>query len=231
MFRFVCIFLMALIVLVPQLCFAEQHIYRQTTGDKEVLLSWSLLAVDNSELTTTIGPELDVTYFDGDYATHRWTVDDPETQTRLEVRREENRLIFAGVFRGEALEKSVDIDDSPWYQALSYALRLYHEGEGERQEFWSVRPDTLDVYRMQVNLVGEEQLTIQGETIATLKLKIRLTGLRAKFWSSSYWLRKNDGVFVRYEGPSGPPGSPMTVVELHDDGASEVSARINRSQE
>jgi hypothetical protein len=43
-------------------------------------------------------------------------------------------------------------------------------------------------------------------------VELRLGGVLALFWKSSSWFRRSDGVFLRFEGPSGPPGAPAVVV-------------------
>jgi hypothetical protein len=207
---------MLLFLPIAQVWAQEQHLYQKSTGTEAAILGWILTCGESIELTTTIETEVDVTRFNTGFATSNWTIEDPQTDTRVAVRREGDRLFFSGLFRGEVFEKKRLIDAAPWYQALSYTLRLYSNGSQASQEFWSIRSDTLDVLRMQVRYLGEELIAVEGEKTMTIKLKIQPTGFKAMFWSGYYWLRKSDGVFVRYEGPSGPPGSPKTIVQLND---------------
>ncbi len=192
----------------------ETHHYLKTTGATQVPFSWQLISGENLKLITFLGAEKDITRMTPDLATYAWEVDDPKAKTRLLVRRERNQLLLSGLFKGKPLQKRIQIDAAPWYQALSMSLRQFTDTGKKRLEFWSLRPDTLDVHRLQVSSKGEETLAVNGEPCAALKLKIQLTGLKSAFWSCHYWLRKEDGLFVRYEGPSGPPGRPLTRVEL-----------------
>lgn len=193
---------------------AEQHHYLRTTGSKTILFDWRLEQDTDLKLITNLGEERDITRMDSDLSTHHWTINDPTAKTTLAVSRHDQELMIDGIFKGKPVQRIVKIDSAPWYQALSLSLRQLTDAEHNHLEFWSIRPDTLDVHRLQVTKEAEEILVIEGGSFATIKLKIQLTGLKSAFWSCHYWLRKQDGLFVRYEGPSGPPGWPMTTVEL-----------------
>lgn len=207
----------------------EEHQYLKETGKDKILFNWRLETGKQLRLITDLGEERDVTLMNNDLATRSWKIHDPAAQTDLLVRREGNRLAINGLFKGEKIERSEKIDASPWYQALSTSLRQFIDPQHDRLEFWSIRPDTLEVFRLQVSREGEELHNVNGIPTATIKLKIQLTGLKSMFWSCRYWLRKEDGLFVRYAGPSGPPGWPETTVELIPAPAEartgEVSAR------
>ncbi len=172
---------------------------------------------DGIRLITDLRQERDVTRLNQDLTTRSWSVKDPSQNTDLLVSRRDNRLVMRGIFKGKTLAKTVAISASPWYQALSISLRPFTNPNNTGLAFWSIRPDTLDVYKLEVIPLGEEQITIAGQRTDAIKLKIQLPGFKAMFWSCHYWLRQADGVFIRYEGPSGPPGWPATMVELIDD--------------
>lgn len=194
----------------------EQYRYLRTTGSKTIFFDWRLEQNNELKLTIDLGGERDITRMNSDFSTHRWTINDPTVNTALVVARSDQKLIIDGVFKGNPVQRIVKIDSAPWYQTLSLSLRQLIGANDNHLEFWSIRPDTLDVYRLQVTREAEELLNIEGVSFTTIKLKIQLTGLKSAFWSCYYWLRKEDGLFVRYEGPSGPPGWPMTTVELID---------------
>jgi len=192
----------------------EEHHYLKQTGSRAISFDWHLRSGEDLKLTTTLGDERDVTRMRTDFSTQEWSVADPSTETAIDVIREENKLVFSGIFKGKGYNRTISIDSFPWYQALSLSLRQFVNDNLKHLEFWSIRPDTLDIHRLQVNRVAEEVLELEGAEYQIIKLKIQLTGLKAPFWSCYYWLRKSDGLFLRYEGPSGPPGWPLTTVEL-----------------
>ncbi|MBN2792921.1 MAG: hypothetical protein JXQ81_10470 [Desulfuromonadales bacterium] len=192
----------------------EHHEYVKVTGDKIWPFDWNLIRDDGLTLLTTLGHQRDTTQMAGDLSTHKWHVDDPRAKTLITVLRQDQKLVFQGKFNGKKVDRQVRIDSAPWYQALSLSLRQFSDPDKKGLEFWSIRPDTLDVHRLKVSKVAEENLEINNVLCSTIKLKIQLTGFKSAFWSCYYWLRKADGLFVRYEGPSGPPGWPLTTVEL-----------------
>lgn len=197
----------------------EQHQYLKKTGSELIVFDWNLERGDDLKLTTDLGKERDITRMAVDFSTQSWSVDNPTTETNMEVLRKDNKLIFSGTFEGEKIEKTSTIDAAPWYQALSLSLRQFTDQSRNHSEFWSIRPDNLTVHHLQVSREAEEILNLNGISSTVIKLKIQLTGLKSAFWSCHYWLRKSDGLFVRYEGSSGPPGWPLTIVELMDTSA------------
>ncbi len=183
------------------------------------VLDWRLEEDEPFRLVADIGAERDITRVDSRLATKSWQVSDPENDSDFRVWREGDELRFEGRFRGEPLDRTEKIDPAPWYQALSISLRPLIDASSSEMEFWSLRPGTLGAHKLRVSRQGEEVLEVLGEKAPAVKLEIRLTGLKSMLWSCHYWLRKSDGLFLRYEGPSGPPGWPMTRVTLQQRGA------------
>lgn len=204
----------------------EQHYYQKKTGSNLIYFDWRLEREEDLKLITLLGKERDVTRMNNDFSTQSWVINDPSTTTNMTVLRNNNELIMNGIFKGEKVERSIKVDSSPWYQALSLSLRQFVDQNRNHIQFWSIRPDNLDVHHLQVNREAEETRTIEGTLTEVIKLKIQLTGLKSAFWSCHYWLRKSDGLFVRYEGPSGPPGWPLTTVELVESPAQAELAEI-----
>lgn len=212
-----CAFLLCGLFMIPTQgggTVSEHHLYRKTTGSESFLFNWRLERGEEIRLITDFQQERDVTRINSELATRSWSVKDPSNNTDMSVSRRQNQLIMRGLFKGKKLEKVVTINDSPWYQALSISLRQFTNPNNTGREFWSIRPDTLDVHRLEVILAGEEAIDLDGTATPAIKLKIQLPGFKAMLWSCHYWLRKTDGLFIRYEGPSGPPGWPDTIVEL-----------------
>lgn len=82
--------------------------------------------------------------------------------------------------------------------------------------FWTIRSDTLTPHT--IKAVKEEIETVASEENPKQlqHIRLRATDMLAPFWKSDYWFTLPEGVFHRFEGPSGPPGSPMTVVKRLD---------------
>lgn len=104
------------------------------------------------------------------------------------------------------------IDDAPWFQAISLNLRRF-VGSGEsRIEFWTVRSDVLSAHKIVAEKQGLEEIAAAGQTHRARVVELRLSGALSGFWKSRYWFRANDSLFLQFEGPSGPPGSPLRLI-------------------
>jgi hypothetical protein len=199
---------------VSSVSLTEEHQYLKSTGHENINFDWRLKQGEHFKLRTVIGSEVDLTRMDDDLKTFSWSVIDPEIKTALNVERHEDNLIFTGQFKGEAIQRTVSITAEPWYQALSMSLRKFNRSSYKKKKFWSIRPDTLDVHLLEIIKDGDEVIQLKSEPCQVSRIKIQLSGFKSVLWSSHYWLRKEDGLFVRYEGPSGPPGWPLTTVTL-----------------
>lgn len=194
----------------------ESYRYQQHTGSQVDFFDWQLTRGENLHLKTRQLEEFTQTEFNNDLSTLSWKIQNPDSQTRLTVERAGNTLVMRGSFAGEVINKEVQIDAAPWYQALSVSLRQFIDLEKESIQFWTIRADTLDIHRLQVTRQKNTLLEVGHDVVPTIQLKIQPVGWRAPFWSANYWLREDDGVFLRYQGRSGPPGAPVTTVVLTD---------------
>ena len=193
---------------------AASYRYRQSTGEKTQEFVWTLTQEREIRLTSVGNRDRYVTFMETDFATRQWSLRNPGAATAVTVRRDKDVLRMTGEFKGKPVNETVAIDDAPWYQALSLSLRELLDTKRRSLEFWTLRPDTLELYKLRAVRKGVETLQIAGKPVAALRLEVRLVGLKSLFWHCSYWLRQSDGVFLRYRGPSGPPGWPETEVRL-----------------
>jgi hypothetical protein len=193
---------------------AVSYRYLQQTGSKSQEFVWTLKVGKENRLTSESSMDRYVTVMDPSFATLQWRLDNPAEATEVTVRREKDVLQIRGTFKGKLLKRDVEIDSHPWYQALSLSLRALCDPKKESLEFWTLRPDNLEVHKLKAVRKGLETLTVEGKQVLALRLEVSLRGLAGLFWHCSYWLRESDGVFLRYQGPSGPPGWPETEVRL-----------------
>lgn len=73
-----------------------------------------------------------------------------------------------------------------------------------------------DMFAIQVNYLEETTLTIMGKKTPCYKLEMAVTGVLGAFVPKTYyWYTKEaPHIMVRYEGPSGGPGSPNRIMEM-----------------
>ncbi len=186
--------------------------YREETGDSVKEVTWRLRKGE--------------TYIPYLHLSRRTACDDHRTrlrhprlaghcrkrQTRFSAERTDRSIVVRGIFEGRPVDKQLAIDESPWYQATSLSLReLVASGDSERV-FWTIRMDTLTAHKIRAVKKGVEAVELDGSQKALLRIRLSLPGMLAPFWKSDYWFALPERLFYRFKGPSGPPGSPTTLV-------------------
>ena len=190
----------------------EVYFYREETGDSVKEVTWRLRKGETYILTYTSPVERHVTTTGTDYDTRHWQVTAGNGKTRFSAERTGRSIVVRGMVEGETVDKQLAIDERPWYQATSLSLReLVASGDSERV-FWTIRMDTLTAHKIRAVKKGVEAVDIDGSQKALLRIRLSLPGMLAPFWKSDYWFALPAGIFFRFEGPSGPPGSPTTIV-------------------
>lgn len=145
-----------------------------------------------------------------DHSTLRWELRNPGAGTALVAEREGNRLVVKGKFKGKEYAKEFKIDPLPWYQLPDVSLADFVRSDAEKTEFWIIEPINIKCYKMMATKEKTEYLTVNDQEVEAVKIKVSVS----IFWSAYYWYRKSDGLYLRYEGVRGGPGTPKSIVEL-----------------
>jgi len=190
----------------------EIHHYREITGTFSEEVCWHLIRSDTLILTYTSPTERHVTTTDPGYRTISWQVTDAADRTNFVAERQGDTIVIEGLFKGEPIHQILDIDNAPWYQATSLSLRGLIASDDPQRVFWTIRPDTLTPHKIKAAKKEIETVASEENPKKLQHIRLRATGMLAPFWKSDYWFALPGGIFQRFEGPSGPPGSPMTVV-------------------
>lgn len=194
----------------------KNYLYHSTTKDVVVTLEEKVL-VREDEITDTMlsdNGEVTETVLAPDWATKRWELHNREEDTNLVAKRSGDLIIVQGRFKGKEVAKKIKIDGRPWFQAWNLSFGPFVlSGEGKR-EFWAIQDSDLKEFVMVVLREKEEALELNDEAVEAVKFKVTLNNWMSIFWSCNYWFRKSDGVFLRSEGANGPPGTPVTVMEM-----------------
>lgn len=151
---------------------------------------------------------------DASGATLRYHVVSPARRIDYRVTRDGNVLIIEGTFSGAPLSRKITIDEHPWYETLERSLQGYAAaGAPGKVVFWIVHPWEARAYLLGATGEGYQQVTVNDRAMTALRVRVRPEGFYHFFWSALYWYRREDAMFVRYEGVRGFPGTPRTVVE------------------
>jgi hypothetical protein len=106
--------------------------YRETTGEVTTYFSWKL-EEHEQQIRVTVHEKKKsfVNFCSADGTTWRWQFKDTNNNHYIIAERQGDELKIAGVRSGEVYEETVDLDERPWYQPLSYSLRNFLGSEEE----------------------------------------------------------------------------------------------------
>lgn len=144
--------------------------------------------------------------------TTHWRLSD--AQYDIQVERRGDKLLLRGRHDGRVINSDMALDASPWFQSLSYSLRVWLADSSDEIAFWTLRPDTFEAVKLHAQRLWPEALTTRAGTRQAIRVRVRAEGLLAPFWKADYWFRADDHVFIKYQAVNGLPGSPETVIEL-----------------
>jgi hypothetical protein len=187
----------------------EVYRYREESGDTIKDVQWHLTKDDQYTLTCSSPDAKHITVTDNKYNTRRWQMSSTDGDTLLMAERTGQTIAIHGRFEGHTVDKILTIDDHPWYQATSLSLREFVASADTQRLFWTIRLKTMKIYKLKAIKKDVEPSEANGDL---LHIRLTLPGLLSPFWKSDYWFALPDGVFYRFQGPSGPPGSPLITV-------------------
>jgi hypothetical protein len=189
--------------------------YRETIGEVTTYFYWQLEEQEQQRIVTVHEKKKSfVNLCLADGATWRWQLKDTDNNHDIIAERQGDELKISGIRYGEVYEETVELDERPWFQPLSYSLRDFLGSEEESMSFWTIRTDTLEATTLQVKKEGEEEISVNGKKIMAQRVELRAEGFFSHFWHGTYWFRKSDKLFLMYRSVHGSPGKPETVVEL-----------------
>ena len=205
-----------LLIFFPILLFSETtNDYKITIGKDVYYSSFSTSTTDSLILYIYIHEtEEQINYYNFNGTTQKFTHKDNANNIDLSMIKHGKNIILKGISGKKVIDKIIKLDDSPWKQSMSYSLSEFALSDKEEIEFWIIRLDKLKGEKMQANKAGTEYITINDKSYHAVKVKISASGLRSKFWSGHYWFRISDGLFLKYEGWNGLPGSTKTIIEF-----------------
>ncbi len=205
-----------LFLFLPILLFSETtNNYKIAIGEDIYYSSFSTVTTDSLILYIyRHEAEEQINYYNFSGTTQRFTLKDSTNNIDLIAIKDGNNIFLKGISDGKDIDTIIKIDESPWKQSMSYSLSEFTLGKKNKIEFWIIRLDKFKGEKMQAEKAGTEDITINGRSYHAIKIKISAAGLRSKFWSGHYWFLVSDGLFLKYEGWNGLPGSTKTIIEL-----------------
>ncbi len=208
------IFLGCILCAAEQSCAGEieEYTYLECSGTERSSLTWRL--VKNDTVKIYVNKET-VSFFNEcrpSGATLRWQMKSADVD--LSARRKGNSIHIKGRLHEKQVDNHYAIDGDPWYQPMSYSLRRLATSKNKETAFWIIRLDTFCPAKMKAVRKGRETVAFGENEVPARHIQVRLTGMWSFFWHGDYWYRENDGLFLKYEGMNGPPGSAKTLIQL-----------------
>ena len=199
----------------------DEYVYRHTTAGEIEESIWRVEQNSHGAVLTCVYDDGTQVYqLDETLNTVAWHREDSDSSTELSGNvTTEGKLIIEGTFKGENLVKCIDLDGLPWMQKYPYSLKSFVQSKEKACEFWALKFDDLKPYKLCAKKVCEETVVSPDGDFMACKIRVSAAGWRSKFYSVNYWYRHEDGMFVRFEGVNGPPGSPKTEIVMQQETA------------
>jgi hypothetical protein len=190
----------------------EVRHYTEQIGSDTKKITLSIFHHNGYQMSYKKISESHMTRTDENMNTISWTMENPVLSTSIRAIRNDNSILIKGVFKGKPIHKCIEIDSFPWFQATSLSLKKLALSEQNTAEFWMLRPDTLNAYKLKAVKLGNEMVFIENKIVEAIKIQLRLTGWLAPFWKSHYWFRVADCHFIRFEGMQNLTGTDSIII-------------------
>jgi hypothetical protein len=125
----------------------RQHTYVETTGAVESSHTVTVRQFGEGIETRWMTPEKTfVNLSDKAGNTLEWRVQ--YAGVDIIAQRTGNLIQLSGTRNGDSFREDLEIDESPWFQPLSYALGQFSQSNQDAVVFWTIRPDNLGVVKL-----------------------------------------------------------------------------------
>lgn len=192
-------------------------VYRETQGEKSAEREYLVQH-------TPRGLELQVTFFSEqpvmrkilagpDYDTYQEFYEELAGPGRVEVNRKGDTISLSGQAGNKDISLCETVDDTDWYGSVLLLKDFVLSGQ-ESRLFYVTKPEDERLVKLKAIREAEESVTVNGHPMDTVRVRFTMPDFRSMFWSSTYWFRASDGLFVKSDETRGGPGSPKVQVEL-----------------
>ena len=156
------------------------------------------------------------TVFDSTLHTIRYEFEDIADNSKITAEQAEDKIILSGLLKGKKIYTEQMNDAVKWSQSITYTLSRFSLSDKEEEVFRIFRPDNFEPVIFKAIKTGLDTLEINKRKIPVKKISLRPKGIKSVFWKGEYSFRNTDGLFIKYVGKNGGPGSPETVIILKE---------------
>jgi hypothetical protein len=192
-------------------------VYRETISGKSNLREYLVRQEGGRVSLVAREPGITRTVEAGtDFATLREGYEDG-SGNRLTLVRQGHRMLLSGALNNQAVSREFEVDDTAWYGSILF-MRDFVLSPAQETVFYMTQPEDNRVIKLKAIREAREVITVDGGNVDTVRVRFTLPDFRSIFWSSTYWFRATDGLFVKSLETRGPPGAAKVSVELVDEG-------------
>ncbi|MFP4088873.1 MAG: hypothetical protein ACLFT3_01080 [Cyclobacteriaceae bacterium] len=204
--------------LLPFFLLAQEYSYLDRTGDEQTQISIQKeqLADGTHTLELKEPDRYSLHYFRPKGFTRKWVHKNRSLNHDFVAERQGNTIRISGTFKGEPVNKAVEIDEAVWINKIDHGLSEWSKSGEDEMVFWVLKLSSdLEPIRFRAERVGLEELSLASGPHKAVKIRLKLDGfLYSHLWSAYCWYRESDGLFLKFEGKNGGPGTPLTVISL-----------------
>ncbi len=181
-------------------------------GASKDFCSWHLEKSNHYINTIETKDTQNTTIVQKGFDTIEWQLKSSKQHTDIKAVKKGETIDLEGEFLGQAVKKTISIDNCPWFQSISVSLKPVASSGISKIYFWFIRSDNLKAHKMVATKKELQDLRLDGYAFKARRVEIRPYGLLACFWKGECWFSE-EGMFLKYRGLGWPPGSPDTEIE------------------
>ena len=137
------------------------------------------------------------------FETLRFRVVNTGEQTDYMGERREKQVFIRGQFKGEKVERTMTIDERPFYYNPKIGLIAFVRSGKTRGKFWGFQNKELKVYPMKATNEGSDMISVNGKDVKAIKVYWTVDDFRSVFFKRTYWFRESDGLYLKQKADGG----------------------------
>ena len=216
--KFICFLLLGSVF--SRYAHAQQYHYVSTTEDRAHDIMVTKGKSGSNHVLTLKEYKLHSEHiFAPQIGTAQWALRDDKSDHDFVAKRNGDIVHIRRTFRGKPINKEVDIDEDVWFNKLDHGLSAFAISDQQEISFWVLKLlSDLDPIKMIAEKEKVERIEVGGQSYEAVKVKLILDHfILSKLWSAQCWYRTSDGLFLRYQGANGRPGTPVTTINLKEE--------------
>lgn len=137
------------------------------------------------------------------FGTLRFRVVNVDEKTDYIGERKERLVFIRGRFKGEKIERTMEIDERPFYYNPKVGLAAFVCSGETQGTFWGFQNKELNVYPMKATNEGPDRISVNGKDVEAIKIHWTIDDFRSVFFKRTYWFRGSDGLYLKQKTGGG----------------------------